>query len=86
MDELAFKYPKKVFRALIIIAMIVSIGWGVLTWNSQKAFSLWETQVTFIFEPLFNFASNRAEKLVGLAFEPFIEQMSESGNNASQEP
>lgn len=86
MDDLAFKYPKRILQALLIGAMVVTISWGVITWNSQKAFDLWETQVTFIFEPIFNYATNRAEKLVGLAFTPFFEQMEELGNKPSQEP
>jgi len=85
MEDIAFKYPKKIFRALLIGAMVVAIGWGVITWNSQKAFSLWETQVTFIIQPIFNYATNRAERLVGFAFAPFFERMEELGNKPSQD-
>ena len=86
MEDIAFKYPKKIFRIVIIAAMVIAIGWGVITWNSQKAFDLWEAQVTFIFQPIFNYATNRAEKLVDLAFAPFFKHMEEIGNEPSQTP
>lgn len=85
MDDWAFKYPKKILRIVIIGAMVIAIGWGVITWNSQKAFNLWETQVTIIFQPILNYATNRAEKLIGLAFAPFFVQMEETGNKPSQD-
>jgi hypothetical protein len=85
MDDIAFKYPKKILRLLLIGAMVISIGWGVVTWNSQKAIDLWTVEVTFITKPIFNFFTNRAEKLVGLAFAPFFEQMEELGNEPSQD-
>jgi|AntRauTorckE6833_2_1112554.scaffolds.fasta_scaffold26690_3 hypothetical protein len=75
MDDWAFKLPKKILKVLLVGAMVISIGWGVVTWNSQKAMELWTTEVTFITKPIFNFFTNRAEKLVGLAFAPFFEQM-----------
>ena len=85
MEDLAFKYPKKVFQAILVVAMLIAIGWGVITWNSQKAFALWEAEVTAIFQPVFNYATKRAEKLVGLAFEPFFEYMEELNNKPSQD-
>ena len=85
MEDLAFKYPKRILQALLVGAMLIAIGWGVITWNSQKAMDLWEKEVTTIFTPLFNYATNRAEKLVGIAFQPFFDLMKESGNSASQD-
>lgn len=85
MDDWAFKLPKKILRALVVGAVLVSIVWGVVTWDSQKAKDMLETEVTFIMTPVFNYFTNRAERLVGLAFQPFFDLMEESGNKPSQD-
>lgn len=75
MEDFAFKYPKLIFRGLLIGAMLVAIVWGVVTWDSKKAMDLWATEVTFITTPIFNYFTNRAERLIGFVLEPVFEQM-----------
>lgn len=62
MDDFAFKIPGKILKFLLIGAFLISILWGVLTWDSRKAMDLWTTQVTFITTPIFNFFAERAER------------------------
>lgn len=73
MEDIAFKYPKKILQIVFMGAMLVAISWGVLTWNLQNAINLWTKEVTFITKPIFNFyvsrMENRAEKLI----KPYIE-------------
>ncbi len=61
MDDFAFKYPKIILRWLLIGAMVIAIGWGVITWDSKNAIDLWTKEVTLITKPIFNFYIKRAE-------------------------
>lgn len=75
MEDLAFKYPKLILRGLLIGAMLVAIVWGVITWDSKKAMDLWTAEVTFITTPIFNYFTNRAERLVGTVLESAFDQI-----------
>ncbi len=75
MDDLAFKLPQKILRALLVGAFVIAMVWGVVTWDSKKAMDLWTTEVTFITKPIFNYFANRAERLVGRIIEPAFEQI-----------
>lgn len=52
MEDFAFKYPRTILRALLVGAMVIAIGWGVITGNSQNAINLWTKEVTFITQPI----------------------------------
>jgi hypothetical protein len=62
MDDFAFKIPGKILKFLLVGAFLISILWGVLTWDSKKAMDLWTAQVTLITTPIFNFFAERAER------------------------
>ena len=62
MDDFAFKIPGKILKFLLVGAFLISILWGVFTWDSRKAMDLWTTQITFIATPIFNFFAERAER------------------------
>jgi len=74
MDDWAFKLPKKILKFVLIGAFLIAVGWGVITWDSKKAMDLWTAEVTFITKPLFNYFTNRAERMMSnvldAAFEP----------------
>lgn len=81
MDELAFKYPKKVLKILLIGSVLIAVGWGVITGNSQNAVNLLTKEITFITKPIFNYTQKRVERFT----QPALDQMKESGNSASQD-
>ena len=85
MDELAFRYPRTILRALLVGAMVIAIGWGVITWNSQNAINLWTKEVTFITQPIFNYFTSKMERRMERVMEPALEQHESSGNSASQD-
>lgn len=85
MEDLAFKYPKRILQALLVGAMLIAIGWGVITGNSQNAINLWTKEVTFITQPIFNYFTNKMERRMERVMEPALEQLEASGNSASQD-
>lgn len=85
MEDFTFKYPRTILRALLVGAMVIAIGWGVITWNSQNAIDLWTKEVTFITQPIFNYFTNKMERRMERVMEPALEQLESSGNSASQD-
>lgn len=85
MDDLAFKYPRKILQALLVGAMLIAIGWGGITGNSQNAINLWTKEVTFITKPILNYFTNKMERRMERAIKPALEQLEASGNSASQD-
>lgn len=84
MDDFAFKIPGKILKFLLIGAFLISILWGVFTWDSKKAMDLWTTQVTFITTPILNFFTGRIEKRMETVTESAFSQLAtstESGSN-----
>lgn len=84
MEDIAFKYPRRILQALLVGAMLIAIGWGVITWNSQNAIDLWTKEVTFITQPIFNYFTNKVERRIERVLEPALKELEASGNSASQ--
>ncbi len=81
MDDFAFKIPGKILKFLLIGALLVSVSWGVLTWDSKKAMDLWITQVTFITTPIFNFFAERIERRVETVTDSAFSQQATSAES-----
>ncbi len=78
MDDFAFKIPGKILKFLLIGAFLISVLWGVLSWDSRKAIDLWTSQVTFITTPIFNFFTERFEKRMEAVTESAFSQLATS--------
>jgi hypothetical protein len=83
MDDFAFKIPGKILKFLLIGAFLISILWGVLTWDSRKAMDLWTAQVTFITTPIFNFFAERLERRMEAVTESAFSQLATSTESVS---
>ena len=83
MDDFAFKIPGKILKFLLVGAFLISILWGVLTWDSRKAMDLWTTQITFITTPIFNFFAERVERRMEAVTESAFSQLATSTESVS---
>ncbi|MCB9810671.1 MAG: hypothetical protein H6779_02485 [Candidatus Nomurabacteria bacterium] len=69
MDDLSFRWPQKVLKWLVIGFFSVSILYGLVTWNFDNFLNFWTWAITFITEPIFNFYTERMERLVTIVLE-----------------
>jgi hypothetical protein len=83
MDDFALKIPGKILKFLLIGAFLVSILWGVLTWDSRKAVDLWTTQITFITTPILNFFTERMGRRMEVVTESAFSQLATSTESVS---
>jgi hypothetical protein len=69
MDDLSFRWPQKVLKWLVLGFFSISVVYGLVTWSFDNFLSFWTTAITFITEPIFNFYTDRMERLVSIVLE-----------------
>lgn len=64
MDDFGFKYPKKLMAILGIVAILIGVGWGLITRDKEKGTDAYMGAIRVLFQPLFNRLTNPLERAV----------------------
>ena len=69
MDDISFKYPKKIFQGILVALLAITVMWGLITGSPEKAVNLWFKGVDIVMQPLINRAEKRIDGVMERAME-----------------
>ena len=67
MDDWSFGIPRKIFRWLLIGAVVIAAIYGVITWDSKKAVEFYFAEVRIITQPIINKFTERMQRAMDRA-------------------
>ena len=63
LEDISFKkYPKKVFKRIVIVAMVVAVVWGVVNGDSRKGVKLYFREMEIASIPIKNYIIKQMER------------------------